>query len=171
MHSTMFDNESMLCCSFPLWQDCHEMWSKKRRRKEGKGQEDNSRSSNKQPRKDSISAGTKETEQSFKTGNGASSEKNILTTAGGLKDSLSKIFVQTKMHNNAHSADVATFEKDGRDINTDVKPSTNDLAGSQATDGQDHVVQKITDHRLTDSLTADYKSYNAESDGRVSDKS
>ena len=154
------------------------MWCKKRRRnKDGKGQEDNSRSSNKQPRKDSISAGTKpanvggtETDQSLKTGNGSSGEKNVLTTAGGLKDSLSKIYVQTKMHNNALSEDLPTFEKDGRDVNTNAKTTSSDLVGAQAMDGQDHVVQKITDRRQSDSLNTDYKPYNAEPDGRVRDK-
>ncbi len=151
------------------------MWCKKRRRnKEGKSQEDNSRpSSNKQPRKDSVSAGTKpanvggtEVEQSLKAGNGASGEKITLTTAGGLKDSLSKIYVQKKMHNNTLSDEAPTFEKDGCNINLDVKPGSNDVAE----DGKDHVLLKIADRRQSDSSYNDYKPYNAESDGRMRDK-
>jgi hypothetical protein len=157
------------------------MWCKKRRRnKEGKSQEDNSRpSSNKQPRKESTSGGTKpenvgstNTEQSLKAGNGASGEKISLTTAGGLKDSLSKIYVQKKMHNNSLSEGLPTFEEDGGNVNLDERPASNDLGGTQAVDEQDHVLQKMTDRvrRQSDSSYIDYRPYNAESDGRMRDK-
>ena len=176
-------NRIICSCSFPLWQDCHEMWCKKRRRnKEGKSQEDSSRpsSSNNKPRKDSTSTGTKpanvgggETEQSLKVGNGASNEKIGLTGAGGLKDSLSKIYVQKKMHNNSLSEEVETFEKGaGRNVSIDAKPCSNDSATAQVIDGQDDVLQKLTDRdrRHSDSSHLDFKPYNAEFDGHMKDK-
>ena len=142
------------------------MWCKKRRRnKEGKIQDDNSRSSsNKQTKKDSTSSGTKpvnvggtETEQALKTGNGASVENVSLTTAGGLKDSLSKVYMQKKMHNNSLSEGELTFDKDEK--------HSNDVASVQPIDGEDNVVQKMTDRnrRQSDSLYV-------ESDGRIRDK-
>ena len=156
------------------------MWCKKRRRnKESKSQEDNSRpsSSNNKQRKDSTSTGAKpanvETEQSLKTDNGVSNEKLSLTGAGGLKDSLSKVYVQKKMHSNSVSDEVATFEKGaGPNVNIDDKPCSNDSAAPQVLHGQDDVLQKLTDkdRRHSDSSHLDFKPYNAEIDGRIKDK-
>ncbi|XP_028405275.1 cyclin-dependent kinase 12-like [Dendronephthya gigantea] len=166
--------------SFPLWQDCHEMWCKKRRRnKEGKGQEENSRSSgSKQTRKDSASASTKssnnggtEGQHVPKTDNGVGVEKTSgpanLTTAAGLKDSLSKIYEQKKMHNSSHSEGA-----DGHNVNSVAKPGSNDL-GTRAADGEDHVLpaKSDKDRRQSDSSFIDYKPYSAETDGRTRDKS
>lgn len=160
------------------------MWCKKRRRnKDGKNQEDNSRpssSNNNKTRKDSTSTGTKpanvgggDAEQSLKAGNEASIEKMSLTGAGGLKDSLSKIYVQKKMHNNSLSEEMATLEKGaGRNVNIDAKSCSNDSAASQVVDSQDDVSQNLTDRdrRHSDSSHLDFKPYNAEFDGHMKDK-
>lgn len=72
------------------------MWCKKRRRhKEGKSQEDISRSStNKPSRKDSSKSSNTELLPGQKLGHGANEEKLSLATAVTLKDSLSKVFTQ-----------------------------------------------------------------------------
>lgn len=157
------------------------MWCKKRRRnKDSKSQEDNSRpSSNKQTsRKDSTSsAGVKhgnavsvDTEQSLKEGNEVSGEKVTLTSGGGLKDSLSKLFVQKQLHNNFISNDVPILEDNERNI--DVQADRDDLAANQVMENQEYVLQKVTDKdRLpSDSSYIDCKPYNSESDARLRDK-
>ena len=154
------------------------MWCKKRRRnKEGKSQEENSRSSgSKQGRKDSASSGAKsannggtEGQHVPKTDNGVSVEKTSgpanLTTAAGLKDSLSKIYEQKKMHGTSLSEGAVTFDKDGHNVSLDPKLGINDL-GTRAADGEDHVLPA-----KSDSSFIDYKPYNAETDGRMRDKS
>lgn len=72
------------------------MWCKKRRRhKEGKSQEDISRSStNKPSRKDSSKSSNTELLPGRNFGHGANEEKLSLATAVTLKDSLSKVFTQ-----------------------------------------------------------------------------
>ena len=111
--------------SFPLWQDCHEMWCKKRRRKaDGRNQEESSRSGSKQSKKETATA-------SAKSGNGslpATSQKpdaskpsksradedpektsDGLTDASGLQETLSKLLAQKNQLNNSSAGANSTF--------------------------------------------------------------
>lgn len=62
----------MVLCSLPLWQDCHELWSKKRRRQKQMGMTDDSTAA-KVPRKD-LSLGMDESRTNTPQGMQTSSQ-------------------------------------------------------------------------------------------------